>query len=209
MFKLIYLILTICFAINFSSQSENNKPVKSLQVQVTKKAIFNVTIDGVPKGLITIGLFGNAAPKTVKNFAALASKEGYNGLSYKGSTFHRVIPDFMIQGGDITEKDGSGSISIYGKYFDDENFRLNHSEAGLISMANAGKDTNGSQFFITTVVTDWLNGKHIVFGKVLQGMDIVKSIEQLATDGEDKPLTEARIIDSMVIDANEVISLNQ
>ncbi|XP_015783964.1 peptidyl-prolyl cis-trans isomerase A2 [Tetranychus urticae] len=205
MFKLIYLILTICLTINFSSQSEK----KSLKVHVTKKAIFNVSIDGVPKGSITIGLFGDAAPRTVKNFAALASKEGFNGLSYKGSTFHRIIPDFMIQGGDITEKDGSGSISIYGKYFEDENFKINHSEAGLISMANAGKDTNGSQFFITTVVTDWLDGKHTVFGKVLDGMDVVKAIEQLATDSEDKPFTEAKIVDSMVIDADEMIILSQ
>lgn len=168
-----------------------------------------MTIDDVPKGIITIGLFGDDAPRTVENFITLASPLGYNGLSYKGSIFHRVIPGFMIQGGDITEKDGSGSISIYGTYFDDENFKINHSEAGFISMANAGKDTNGSQFFITAVPTDWLDGKHTVFGKVLEGMELVKEIESIPTSAEDKPLTEARIIDSMVLDADQMITIKQ
>eukprot|EP01016_Furgasonia_blochmanni_P049787 TRINITY_DN75_c0_g1_i2.p1 TRINITY_DN75_c0_g1~~TRINITY_DN75_c0_g1_i2.p1 ORF type:complete len:209 (-),score=71.13 TRINITY_DN75_c0_g1_i2:195-821(-) len=154
-------------------------------VKVTSKIVMTISVDGVPSGDITIGLFGEVVPKTAENFRALCtgdhgdSATGHQ-LAFKGSPFHRIIPRFMIQGGDITEGDGTGGESIYGDRFDDENFKLKH-EVGCVAMANAGPDTNGSQFFITTVDTPWLNGKHVVFGRVVDGMDVVKSIESMGS----------------------------
>lgn len=142
------------------------------------------------------------------NFATLAA-QGVNGKSYQGSKFHRVIPNFMIQGGDIMRGDGTGSISIYGGKFSDESFALRHTEGGLVSMANSGKDTNGSQFFITTVPTPWLDQKHVIFGKVLDGMNIVRMIERLPRSSNDKPLEDIVIIRSQVIPVQGHINLNQ
>jgi peptidyl-prolyl cis-trans isomerase B (cyclophilin B) len=171
--------------------------VPDLSPHVTDVVFFKVSLGDQVLGEIVIGLFGTDLPKTTKNFKSLC--EGHEVGSYKGSKFHRVIPSFMIQGGDFNKGDGTGGLSIYdGGKFDDEGFKFKHDRAGLLSMANAGKNTNGSQFFITTVPTSWLDGKHVVFGVVLGGYDdVVKRIEAVETSKPmDKPLKEVKIMDS-------------
>ncbi|KAJ1699724.1 hypothetical protein LUZ63_008236 [Rhynchospora breviuscula] len=168
---------------------------------VNPRCFFDVSIGGEMEGRIVIELYASIVPKTAENFRALCTGEKGVGpstgvpLHFKGSTFHRVIKGFMIQGGDISAGDGTGGESIYGRNFDDENFELKHERKGMLSMANAGPNTNGSQFFITTTRTPHLDGKHVVFGKVIKGMGVVRAVEHLQTGEADRPTVDIVIED--------------
>ena len=175
---------------NIKEDFDNNVPSNNTLYEDTSlNPYFDIEVGGIYQGRIVFQLFDDVVPKTCKNFRFLCS----NGLlvkgtpSYEGSSFHRIIKNFMLQGGDFTNGDGTGGMSIYGNKFEDENFELKHNQPGLLSMANSGPNTNGSQFFITTEKTDWLDGKHVVFGLVIGGYDIVSKIENLETDGNNKP----------------------
>ena len=181
-------------------RQKKQENLKNMQISNEQKNTLNkkskfVYLDIKSYGRIKIELFDNVVPKTAENFRKLCIQKKYVGIP-----FHRVIKGFMIQGGDITAKNGTGGMSIYGDKFPDENFKLRHTEPGILSMANAGPDTNSSQFFITTKETPHLDGKHVVFGKVVSGMDVVYKLERIPVDHNDKPIHEIIVQDSGVIE---------
>jgi len=185
---LMFLVVLVLVVQSSDAQQEDNP-----KAEITDMVYFDITIAGRESGRIVFGLFGNAVPKTVENFKQLAT--GAKGYGYKGSVFHRVIKNFMLQGGDITNRDGTGGKSIYEEnFFADENFDIKHF-VGCLSMANRGPNTNGSQFFITTAKTEWLDSRHVVFGKVLEGMEVVRKIERSKTNHKDAPEREVKIVD--------------
>lgn len=214
----VVLSLAACAPVQVTGQSGSNKTAasstkqqqrtSSKDVEVTHKVFFDVEIGGQKAGRIVIGLFGGVVPKTAENFRALCTGEkgmGKSGkpLHFKDSSFHRCIPNFMIQGGDFTRGNGTGGESIYGNKFADENFDVYHDMPGLLSMANAGRNTNGSQFFITTVETPHLNGRHVVFGRVIEGMDVVKAIEGKGSAPSGKTSAPIKIVNCGEMKAGE------
>jgi len=184
-------------------QFANNKPLENIPKPINFEDInlnpyFDIKIGNDPPERVIFQLFDEEVPKTCKNFRYLCSNGLFNKdkPSYQDTFFHRIIKDFMLQGGDITKGDGTGGYSIYGEEFEDENFNLTHNQPGMLSMANAGPNTNNSQFFITLNKTPWLDNKHVVFGIVISGFDTIKKIETLDTDDKDKPLSDVIIVKS-------------
>lgn len=183
------LVLAIPFVLTFFGVTMAATSVKGQEEKKLPRCFLDITADGKALGRIVVELRSDVVPKTAENFRALCT--GEKGFGFKGSAFHRVIPEFMCQGGDFTRGNGTGGKSIYGEKFADENFQLKHTGPGILSMANAGPNTNGSQFFLCTIKTDWLDGKHVVFGSVVEGMDVVRKIE---TFGSRTGATKAKIV---------------
>jgi peptidylprolyl isomerase len=187
-----YLVIALALV---AAQAKKKGP------EVTSTVFFDITIGGEKAGRITMELFGGVVPKTAENFRALCTGEKGTGksgkpLHFKGSKFHRIIPNFMLQGGDFTQGNGMGGESIYGEKFADENFKLKHTGPGVLSMANAGPGTNGSQFFLCTVKTEWLDGRHVVFGRATkESMELIKKIEGVGSQSG-TPTKEVLIADS-------------
>ncbi|XP_068651802.1 peptidyl-prolyl cis-trans isomerase CYP21-1-like [Aristolochia californica] len=206
--KILLLFFVFFLVILALSISHRDEIEVEIDPEITHRVYLDVDIDGQHAGRIVIGLYGNVVPKTVENFRALCTGvmgKGHSrkNLHYKGTPFHRIISGFVIQGGDIIYGDGRGSESIYGGTFPDENFKIKHSYAGVVSMVNTGPNSNGSQFFITTVKTSWLDGEHVAFGKVIQGMDTVYAIEGGAGTYNGKPRKKVEIVDSGEIPMSE------
>ncbi|CAL4084624.1 unnamed protein product [Meganyctiphanes norvegica] len=165
------------------------------EYKVTHKAFFDIEIAGKPQDRVVIGLFGETVPRTVQNFLAFAG-DGYDGKKYQGSKLHRAVKQFMVQGGDVVNGDGTGSISIYGPTFPDENFLVKHTAPGYISMANTGSNTNGCQFMISLVAATWMDKRHVAFGKVIEGMSALEAIEMVEGDWDNKPIEPIVIVKS-------------
>ena len=206
--KLLIFILIILigyFTYVFYSNVKNNNLETEIVNKELKKEEFTVKVVNKEKDLvmkikkggmkydIIIKLYDDIVPLTCKNFRHIA-KHGISGKTYNDSKFHRVINNFMLQGGDILNGDGTGSISMYGESFEDENFKVKHSKPYLLSMANSGPNTNGSQFFITTVPTPHLDNKHVVFGEIKNGSKIIKELQNVVTNKDDRPIEDIRII---------------
>ncbi|KAL8228370.1 hypothetical protein R6Q57_015954 [Mikania cordata] len=200
-FFILFLIGSLLVFLIFSSFTQQEEVSVEEAYEITNRVFLDVDIDKQRLGRIVIGLYGEVVPKTVENFRALCtgelgkSKSGKL-LHYKGTPFHRIIPGFMIQGGDIVHHDGRGNESIYGGTFRDESFKIKQSHPGMVAMVNSGPDSNGSQFFITTVKAYWLDGEHVVFGEVIEGMDNVYAIEGGAGTYSGKPRKKVVISDS-------------